>query len=154
MCIRDRCWGNNNTGQLGVGSTDPLLAPADVIGLPTGIIAVRAGQYHTCALADDGRVWCWGDNSTGQLGDGSTGRRLLPVAVGGLPAGTVGITAGSGHSCALSRGGTVWCWGINRRGQLGDETTESRLKPVRVSGISTAIQITAGATHTLSLIHI
>jgi len=146
-----KCWGNNNTGQLGVGSTDPLLAPADVIGLPTGIIAVRAGQYHTCALADDGRVWCWGDNSTGQLGDGSTGRRLLPVAVGGLPAGTVGITAGSGHSCALSRGGTVWCWGINRRGQLGDETTENRLKPVRVSGISAAIPITAGATHTCAV---
>lgn len=146
-----KCWDNNNKGQLGVGSTDPLLAPADVIGLPTGIIAVRAGQYHTCALADDGRVWCWGDNSTGQLGDGSTGRRLLPVAVERLPAGIVGITAGLGHSCALSRGGTVWCWGANHGGQLGDETTESRLRPVRVRGISTAIQITAGATFTCAV---
>ncbi len=90
---------------------------------------------HMLALKGDGRVWAWGDNSLGQLGDGATINRLTPVAVSGL-SNVTAIAADGSHSLALTRDGRLWAWGYNGSGQLGDGTTASRATPALVPGPS------------------
>ena len=92
-------------------------------------VAVAAGELHSCALTSTGKVLCWGDNSSGQLGDGTTTQRLTAVPVLGLPAGILAIAANGGdaptqaHTCAITPGGGVMCWGNNADGQLGNNST-------------------------------
>ncbi len=148
-----KCWGANFSGQLGDGSTTDRPTPVDVVGLAGGIKAIAAGGGHSCALTEAGGVTCWGDNYYGQLGDGSTANRLVPVDVVGLSGGVTAIAAGGAHSCALTAAGGVMCWGFNDRGQLGDGTTTQRLTPVDVVGLSSGIKaIAAGKSdHTCAL---
>jgi alpha-tubulin suppressor-like RCC1 family protein len=114
------CWGANDRGQLGTGTAGPdLLAPTRIAALAP-ISHVAAGDAHTCATLRDGTIACWGANDTGQVGDGTTIDRALPVTV----AGAVGVVAaGGGHSCAATDGGTVTCWGADTSGQLGNGVT-------------------------------
>lgn len=136
------CWGSNNFGELGNGRyTSPLLLATPVIGISGGalhdVVAIAAGNEHTCALISDGSVLCWGDNSSGQLGDNSNLSSRLPVAVldpSGMRnlANVVAIAAGSDHSCALQGDGTAHCWGNNAWGQLGNGTLNKSPLPVRV----------------------
>jgi alpha-tubulin suppressor-like RCC1 family protein len=141
-----RCWGSNSSGELGNGTTTNSLTPVMVLGISTAtqIAASRNGD-HSCALAGDGTVHCWGSNSRGQLGNGTTTNSSTPVTVSGISSATqVAVGAAFGHSCALAGDGTVRCWGSNSYGQLGNGTTTNSLTPVMVSGISTATQISAG----------
>ncbi|WP_298007635.1 MULTISPECIES: hypothetical protein [Anaerolinea] len=143
------CWGDNWNGQLGDGTREDRRTPVGVSGLSSGVVAIAAGRYHTCALTNSGGVLCWGDNRYGQLGDGTTLGRLTPVAVSGLSSGVTAITAGYSHTCALTDSGGVLCWGTNLYGQLGDGTTLGRLTPVAVSGLSGGVvAISAGWDHT------
>jgi alpha-tubulin suppressor-like RCC1 family protein len=93
-------------------------------------LAVGAG-YHSCARLADGAVRCWGNNGSGQLGDGTVVDRRAPVAVAGLD-GVAQLAAGGEHTCARMLDGTVRCWGLNASGQLGDGTTGGRLAPTPV----------------------
>ncbi len=112
---------------------------------------MAAGGAHTCALRNDGTVYCWGDNWEGQLGDGTTAlSRPTPVAVAGLT-GATALAAGGSHTCALQSDGTVACWGDNYYGQLGDGTTTSRPTPVAVAGLSGATALAVGGSHTCAL---
>ncbi len=121
-----RCWGVNASGQLGVGDTTNRYLPAQVRSTDgfsnSQVSQVSAGTGHTCALRA-GAVWCWGDNSEGQLGDGSTDNSTVPVRVGGALTGQtiVGITAGATHTCARTTS-HAWCWGSNGYGELGSGT--------------------------------
>lgn len=112
--------------------------------------AVATGFFHSCALRPGGAVECWGDNSNGQLGDGTTTTRLTPVAVVGLT-GATAIAAGGNHTCALLTGGTVSCWGDNG-GDVGDGTTTQRTTPVSVVGLTGVVAIAAGNSHSCAVL--
>lgn len=116
---------------------------AAVIGRAAPAVAIAAGQAHTCVVVSDGTVRCWGDNTFGQLGDGTTVSRRTPVAVAGVTS-AVQIAAGDRHTCVVLANGGVRCWGANENHQLGEGTTISSPQPVVVTGISTAVDVAAG----------
>jgi len=150
---RVRCWGANASGQLGDGTRIARLVATDVFGLPAEIKGLAAGANHTCAIAGTGAAWCWGSNSRGQLGDGSTADRTTPVEVSSLGASAVALAAGAEHTCAALSDGSVRCWGRNDAGQLGDGTTDDRLAPTLVSGLTVGMtpSISAGRAHTCAV---
>ena len=163
--------GSNSYGQLGINNTTDKSSPAQVLKgasssateYLTGVVQVAAGGSHSIALKSDGTVWAWGSNSNGQLGDGTSGAgtdKLTPVQVGGSLTGVVLIGAGESHSLAVKNDGTVWAWGSNSNGQLGDATTANRSTPVQVlKGTSSSstdyltgvVQICGGFAHSVAL---
>jgi alpha-tubulin suppressor-like RCC1 family protein len=116
-------------------------------------VQVSVGLYHTCALLETGGVKCWGENSYGQLGDGTNNDSNFPVDVSGLTSGVSAIDAGGGHTCALLETGGMKCWGGNGSGQLGDGTNNDSNVPVSVSGLTSGVlDISAGGNHTCALL--
>ena len=116
------CWGGNLSGQLGSDSipvlpTSQTSDPVQVTG--TTWQSVSAGESHTCAIMLDGTLWCWGSNTSGQLGDNTLDSKSTPVAVGTFGQTWAMVAAGVTHTCALATGGALWCWGDNSAGQLG-----------------------------------
>lgn len=139
----------------GVPTVSPTITPPPPSSpAPVGpaVGALAAGQDHTCATTTDDRVKCWGGNGAGQLGDGTTTDRSSPVEVSELPSGIRAIAAGGAHTCVLTAGGRVACWGANHIGQLGDRTTTNRAAPVGVPDVSSVTAIAAGSQHTCALI--
>ncbi len=147
-----RCWGRNWYGQLGDGSTTSRSTPVDVVGLAANVLEVHAGESHTCAVLATGAVKCWGGNTGGQLGDGTTTMRLTPVDVIGMASGTVHVVAARDHSCSVTETGGVKCWGLNGSGQLGDGTMQPRPGPVDVINLTSAVtDLDASFTRTCAL---
>jgi alpha-tubulin suppressor-like RCC1 family protein len=146
-----QCWGNNQYGQLGTGDTSNSASPRDVVDMSYGIAQITAGETHTCALTKQGKVLCWGNNSSGQLGTGDNTTQLKPVQVTGLDTPVTAIAAGALHTCALTSDGRVYCWGNNLTGQLGNGSTDPSLTPVLIDGFTGVKQIAAGASHTCAL---
>ena len=146
------CWGYNASRQLGnsVGAFPTASAPVTVTGL-SSVNKVSAGGFHNCALTSAGAVKCWGDNSSGQLGNGSSTNSFSPVAVTGLSSGVSDISAGELHACAVISG-AVKCWGDNTYGQLGTGNTTTSSTPVSVAGLSTASTVAAAFPFTCALI--
>jgi len=123
----------------------------EVIGrLSRPLAAISAGGSHTCGLFVGGNAYCWGANSAGQLGDGTSDDRVNPIAVSGGHTFTA-ISAGSAHSCGLTASGQVYCWGLNNFGQLGDGTNVQHDIPVMVAGGHFFTAISAGLDHTCGL---
>ena len=147
------CWGRNKYGQLGDGTTKNRSKPTAVTRLDGEVTAISAGTSHTCALLGDGTVRCWGNNASGQLGDGTTKKRSRPTAVTRLDGRAVAVTAGRNHTCALLEGGSVVCWGDNRYGQVGDGTTKDRSEPTEVEQLSAGVlSVAAGSDHTCAVV--
>ena len=135
-------WGSNEYGGLGNGTKTNSNVAVQATEL-TGVMAIAGGSDHTLALKSDGTVWIWGNNSFGQIGDGTKNNesskndpendQLTPVQVQGLT-GVRAIAASRGHNLVLKDDGTVWAWGRNDLGQLGDGTNQERFTPVQVLG--------------------
>lgn len=148
------CWGIGGEGQLGNGSSTPGIdfdTPVQVLGGLT-FAAVSPGEFHSCGITKAGQAYCWGDNSNGQLGLGYTSPSFgsgssvpTPVSSGQI---FVEISAGSGHTCGVTKGGAGYCWGANGFGQLGDGSTTARNAPVAIAGGLTFSSISAGFTST------
>ncbi len=132
-----KCWGRNNSGQLGNGTTVDSIPPVAVSGITTAS-SVSVGYEHACARLEDGTARCWGSNSIGQLGNNSTTTSNVPVTVMGL-ANVASIHAGVYTTCARLMDNTVWCWG--RGGDLGNGIGANSPVPVQVSGLANVIQL-------------
>jgi alpha-tubulin suppressor-like RCC1 family protein len=142
-----QCWGDNALGQLGdIPTLTPRTTPFTVPGISTAT-ALGLGGNFSCALLSNGSVQCWGDNSQGRLGNGTTTASYLPVTVSGIST-AIALTVGRGHACAVLTGGTTQCWGDNSAAMLGNGTTISSTTPITVSGLSSVAALTAGAVHT------
>ena len=168
------CWGVNSLGQLGNGTTDNSSTPQVVTGLSNAIaIAASAtgvlespsagfeGGSHSCALLADGTVWCWGENLWHQLGPKAPPSRVCDVgeAVPCSPnpvdiglSNVAAIATGGAHSCARLTDGTMWCWGANDRGQLGNGTFSFSSPPVKVNKLKNVTAIAAGGAHSCALL--
>lgn len=141
-----RCWGQNGDGQLGDASTVDRHTPVDVVGLTSGIEEIANGRYHTCARTSAGGVKCWGQNTYGAVGDGTTTGRTTPVDVMNLGSGVARLGMGHWFSCAVTTGGALKCWGYNSRGELGLGTKSSgKTSPVDVPGMETGVTEISGA---------
>ncbi|GAA0983647.1 hypothetical protein GCM10009555_055840 [Acrocarpospora macrocephala] len=145
-------WGQNQFGEVGDGgATAPQAStPVAVDGAGHGFTKVSAGNGHSVAIGTFGTVWTWGNNNVGQLGDGTTQRRLSPVRVQGL-IGVVDVAAGEDFTLAVTSNGAVWAWGNNYAGQLGDGTTQRRFSPVQATALSGVTQVSAGMDFGLAL---
>jgi len=147
------CWGLSTDLQVGDSSLSSYMVPSQVAG--TNWAQVTTGLYHTCAIKKDSTLWCWGGNYSGQLGTAT-----IPVINTSKTSAAVQITdatwksvsAGQSHTCAITIDGSLWCWGSNSQGQLGDKTQALKNTPVNivVAGVSWAA-VAAGATHTCAL---
>ena len=146
------CWGDNSSGQLGTGSGTGGGAFPQQVGSYAGWARVAAGGQHVCAVRSDGSLWCWGDNTSGQLGTGSLtpGQEDAPVRVG-TAANWAQAAAGAQHTCAIRTDGTLWCWGDGLLGQLGDRATADSASPVQVGTRTNWTAVTAGDNHTCAL---
>ncbi len=141
------------TGTISITSNDPDENAFSFFIQCNGFLrkpSIAGGGDHTVALKEDGTVWAWGGNSSGQLGDGTTTNRMTPVRVSNL-ANAVAIACGNSFSAALKEDGTVWGWGFNRDGQLGDGTNTTRHTPVMVSTLTGIKAISIGTYHTVAL---
>ncbi len=141
------CWGRNDQGQIGVGTTTNAKTPMEVKGL-TDVVQLAAGYRHVCALLAGGGVKCWGDNADGQLGTGNKTDAKLPVDVKGLGA-IQSLSAGNYHTCAVGLDSTVKCWGRNSDGQLGNGVASFTdvTAPTPVKNLVNVVEVQAGAYH-------
>ena len=140
--VKAYCWGNNQYGQVGDGTTTtPKTTPVgvDMVGfmLPSSFRTINAGGYHTCAIGDNDVTYCWGLNNGGQLGDNSTNDASRPKAInqGNIPTGETleMLSLGLYHSCAIASNAKAYCWGQGQYGQLGNSGTGGSYTPVAVS---------------------
>lgn len=144
------CWGDNMLGQLGDGTNVPSPMPVQV-GVASDWVEIAAGPDHTCAVSAGGELWCWGSNFAGQLGDGTMTDAPAPVRESTNATNWATVTAGGAHTCAMTDTGSVFCWGDNLSGQIGDGTTNPRLDPTQEStGVSWTV-VKAGGDHTCAI---
>ncbi len=124
-------WGGNESGQTGDGTRIDRLRPTKVMNVKDAV-SIAAGELHTLAIGKGGAVWAWGDNSYGQIGDGTAFKRPVPVMLKELgQREIICVAAGDEHSLALDAEGTIWAWGSNWSGCLGNGTTEPSNTPVK-----------------------
>ena len=148
------CWGRDLRGQLGDGRTATDHPTSHPVAMPDGVtfVALAAGFDHTCALATDGAAWCWGDDTSGQLGTGGADDVTTTPQPVAMPEGVTfsAIDAGNAHTCALDDAGTVWCWGLGVQGG-GAEPAAVTTTPIAIALDGGATAISSGGFHTCAL---
>jgi alpha-tubulin suppressor-like RCC1 family protein len=153
------CLGGNKFGALGNGDAVPSPRPSPVqvreTNAPNFLSDVKqlsVGMRHSCALKNSGQVWCWGQGSSGELGNGQANSSLALQAT--LPGGLVGVkkvAAGESHTCVISGADTVWCWGHNGLWQCGNSNASPQLTPTEITGLSGVVDLTSTRNHTCAL---
>jgi alpha-tubulin suppressor-like RCC1 family protein len=146
-----RCWGVNDRGQLGDGTTTNRLIPTLAATSVSGPLTIATASKHTCAIDAASALWCWGANGDGQLGDGTLTTHPTPVMVQGLPSLVSDVAVGEQHTCAIVANGDVWCWGDNRIGQLGSDANIREKLPVLVPGAGPAMRVFSRGSFTCAL---
>ena len=150
------CWGEGSGGELGVGDTNDSDTPVRLTNtnIDGEVTFIDAGRSHTCAVVTNGDVYCWGANTTGQLGTGDKVTSNSPVKVQGLTLPAIQVACGSEFTCALMNDQTVHCWGVNDKGQMGEGTSANantpQLSPVE-SNVTDAVDLCAGLDHVCAL---
>jgi len=137
-----KCWGRNEEGELGNGTFVDSVTPVDVDGLASGVVAIAAGERHTCAALATGEVKCWGENGLLQLGVATPALSAMPLTVAGANA--VSIAAAANHSCIVGTNHHVTCWGNGESGQLGNGAKPRSSLGVEATGITDAVSIETG----------
>jgi len=150
------CWGSNCQGASGSGTSKPCEksnpAPTLLAGLDSGVLGLSIGANHTCAITLEGGATCWGDNSRGQLGNGSKAAAEGPQQVSGLDTGVAGIAAGDYHTCAVTASGAAKCWGDPLVGALGTGGTPDGTVPQQVSGLfAGVVGVSVGVYHSCAV---
>ncbi|HLD44583.1 MAG TPA: hypothetical protein VJC18_04050 [bacterium] len=158
------CWGQGNDGKLGNGDVVDQDQPVQVINSSGNVMKdfkqVSAGSFHTCALRADTSVWCWGAGEDGQMGNGDSSNQISPVQVmnsdGRAMKGFSLISAGNDHTCGVRNNSTIWCWGNNRYGQIGNKAnTDVYIATQVVNELGKVnkgfVQVSAGAYHSCAL---
>ena len=145
-----RCWGRSYEGQLGVADYFGVRSRPDPITPDiNGVLSLATGARHTCAVRHDERVYCWGANSSGQLGTNDLLDRRIPTAVDGIAEG-IALSAGAAHTCVLQHSGSVWCWGDNHAGQVGGTRTQQST-PLRIELVQSVVAIASGGATNCAL---
>ena len=144
-------WGANNYGQLGNGSTQYKYVPTQEDSNGTSWKSVSASYYHTMAIKEDGTLWTWGRNYYGQLGDNTNNDRYTPTQENSHGTTWKSLSAGTSHSAAIKEDGTLWTWGYNDYGQLGDNTQIDRNIPTQEDSNGTWNSVSAGDYHTAAI---
>lgn len=150
-------WGRNTsslggTGQLGDNSTTNKSSPVSVVGGFADWCQLGAGRYHSVGVRSNGSAWAWGDNTAGRLGNNSINAQSSPVSVVGGFTNWCQIDAGTTHSIAIRSAGSVWTWGCNGAGQLGNNSTVNRSSPVSVvGGFADWCRIASGGAHNIAI---
>ena len=144
------CWGDNTESQVGDGTTVHRSSPTLVGGDSDDFTDVSAGGTHTCALRDDATMWCWGNDFDGQLGDGSAGNQSSSTPAPVIGQDWVAVSAGGALTCGIKGDATLWCWGFNRDGAVGDGTYVDRATPTQVAGEGW-VAISVGGSHACGL---
>ena len=147
-----KCWGDNDNGQVGDGTTHDRHKPTPVTGLARGVVAVSVGSYHVCAGLNSGRVKCWGQNFYGEAGTGTSGTEYhKPRLVKNIQNATQ-VSAGDSYTCATVKS-KAKCWGANYYGALGDRTVQPRNKPTQVYGLTSGVKrVIAGYRTTCAIL--
>jgi alpha-tubulin suppressor-like RCC1 family protein len=148
------CWGLNDYGQLGSASTSvcdglPCVLTPQPVQTTLRFASINVGERHTCAIMDDGQGFCWGINSSGQLGDGTLVNRTTPTRIAGdlrFRSLAAGYGVGIAHSCGITTAGAVYCWGYNNAGQLGNGNRLNSALPSPVIGPTTFMGIAAASS--------
>ncbi|MFH1435693.1 MAG: RCC1 repeat-containing protein [Pseudomonadota bacterium] len=147
-----KAWGRNDYGMMGDGTVDKVVRPGDIPGLTSGAAALGVAMDYACAVTTAGGIKCWGNNISGQLGDGTGLNSIGTVDVSGLVGTAVQVRGGGGHTCALMNTGGLKCWGSGGHGQLGNGATESQPFPVDVTGLTSAvIAVSTGANFSCAI---
>jgi len=155
-------WGDNESGQLGDGTNNPSYKPK-LIGDDQAWVVVAAGDHNSFGIKSNGSLWAWGINESGQLGDGSTNPSFSPKQIGDVFDNWIKVSPHSTHTCGVKsknyktedfiiHNTTLWSWGNNYHGQLGDGTTESRLVPKLIGDSENWVGASSGGGHTLGKI--
>lgn len=149
-----KCWGDNYYGQLGNGTNRGSVIPVEVRGIDSAV-SISAGEYHTCAVLDNHKIKCWGKNDDGQLGNGTSNASNVPTEVVGIDS-AVSVSTNSGysgsHTCALLLDKSIWCWGWNGKGQLGNEMSKISYYPIKVTTIKKAKSVSVGGEFTCAIL--
>lgn len=146
------CWGNGGDGRLGTGSTVSALTPVSVIGSTKTFCHIGTGNATTAAIDKYGKIWSWGFNNSGQLGNGANVAQCTPVALAGATKTFCKISLSNGQTLALDKYGRAWGWGFNAAGLIGDNSVTARNTPVSVAGAAkTFCEIAAGSQHALAI---
>ena len=153
------CWGEGDYGRLGNGGTSDKTTPTLTSSLGTGrtAVALSSGEYHTCAILDNGAVSCWGKGGYGRLGNGGTSDKTTPTLTSSLGTGRTAVALSSGyqHTCAILDNGAVSCWGRGSSGQLGNGGTSDQTTPTLTSSLGTgrtAVALSSGSFHTCAIL--